>query len=812
MPGITDSIGRVLGDRYRLLTALGTGASAHVYLAEDISLHRQVAIKVLHPALAGDSAFLKRFRAEARAAAALNHPNIMQVFDWGEQENEPYLVLEFLSGGSLRQIFDTGLLLTPEQAVRIGVEAAAGLDFAHRRGLVHRDIKPANLLLGGEHRLRIADFGLARALAEAAWTEPAGAVLGTARYAAPEQVEGKPLDGRADVYALTLVLYEGVTGDVPFSSDTTIATLMGRVNTPLPPHERLGPLNQVLALAGAPDPGERYTAAEMAARLQELGTTLPPPVPLPIAQEIPRRGSLGRRVAGAAGLGGAAGAAGLGSAAGAAGAAGDAGAAGAAGVAGAASAAGAAGRGDTLGDAGPGVGSGAGAAGHGGPPVTGDPDVDPGPGGTGDADIAGGPSVARPGLASDPVTARLPASMAGSQEPTVHPWTGSMPGPSGPHAPTLPVIGDDPDRTDLGIPATALEALGRATSATRGVFDFEDGAPGGTTKSKRSRRAGGANRMPKPPKARRPPTLRRRRWPWVVGIVVVVLALLGAGAAWAVHEKVFTPSHAIPSLTGKTVAEARAAVAANHFTVQESGHHSDITVPAGRIISQNPASAPAHGPPVMAKEGLDIKVVVSDGPPPVNFPNLTTFSSCGDAIKALQALHLVGVCPPANQQYSDSAPPGAILGSTPSGTAPYGSTVVISTSKGHQPVAIPDVSGQTYSAAAGALQAAGFVATQQQSYNSSVASGSVIGTDPDPSAGPQPYGSTVTVNVSLGPQPVPVPSGLNGQTVAKATAALQAAGLTVGSVFGPATGKVFDTDPAAGAQVQPGAPVNLYTK
>ncbi len=102
MPGITDSIGRVLGDRYRLLTALGTGASAHVYLAEDISLHRQVAIKVLHPALAGDSAFLKRFRAEARAAAALNHPNIMQVFDWGEQESEPYLVLEFLSGGSLR--------------------------------------------------------------------------------------------------------------------------------------------------------------------------------------------------------------------------------------------------------------------------------------------------------------------------------------------------------------------------------------------------------------------------------------------------------------------------------------------------------------------------------------------------------------------------------------------------------------------------------------------------------------------------------------------------------------------------------------
>ena len=120
MPSITDSIGRVLGDRYRLVTALGTGASAHVYLADDVSLHRRVAIKVLHPALAGDSAFLKRFRAEAQAVAALNHPNILQVYDWGEEDGEPYLVLEYLAGGSLRQVYDTGALLSPEQAVQVG--------------------------------------------------------------------------------------------------------------------------------------------------------------------------------------------------------------------------------------------------------------------------------------------------------------------------------------------------------------------------------------------------------------------------------------------------------------------------------------------------------------------------------------------------------------------------------------------------------------------------------------------------------------------------------------------------------------------
>ena len=287
MPSITDSIGRVLGDRYRLVTALGTGASAHVYLADDVSLHRRVAIKVLHPALAGDANFLKRFRAEARAVAALNHPNILQVYDWGEENGEPYLVLEYLAGGSLRQVYDTGALLTPQQAVRVGLQATAGLDYAHRRGLVHRDIKPANLLFDGEGRLRIADFGLARALAEASWTEPDGAILGTARYSAPEQVEGFVLDGKADVYALALVLYEGVTGETPFIGDTTIATLMARVGALLPEHDALGPLNDVLVWAAAPEPSERFDAAQFSLRLEELAATLPEPLPIATVDAVP---------------------------------------------------------------------------------------------------------------------------------------------------------------------------------------------------------------------------------------------------------------------------------------------------------------------------------------------------------------------------------------------------------------------------------------------------------------------------------------------------------------------------------------------
>jgi serine/threonine-protein kinase len=282
MPLISDSIGRVLGKRYRLLSALGTGASAHVFLAEDVSLQRHVAVKVLQPGLASDEAFLKRFGAEARSVASLNHPHVLRVFDWGEDTDGPYLVLEYLGGGSLRDLLDRGVRLSHSQAAHLGTEVAQGLAYAHARGLVHRDIKPANLLFDEEGRVRVADFGVARALAEAAYTEPAGAMVGTARYISPESAEGKPVDGRADVYSLALVLYEALSGTVPFVADTTMATLAARIGTPLPPHESLGPLDDVLARAAAPQASARLDAAGFAARLGALASALPSPEPLPL--------------------------------------------------------------------------------------------------------------------------------------------------------------------------------------------------------------------------------------------------------------------------------------------------------------------------------------------------------------------------------------------------------------------------------------------------------------------------------------------------------------------------------------------------
>lgn len=280
---IADHLGRVLGGRYRLLAPIGTGASAHVFLADDVRLRRRVAVKILHPALADDEAFLRRFRAEARAAAALNHPHVMAVFDWGEEADGPYLVSEYLGGGSLRAVLDRGRRLSPSQALMVGLEAGKALAYAHGRGLVHRDIKPANLLFDEEGRLRIADFGLARALAEAAWTEPVGAVLGTARYASPEQVRGVPVDGKADVYSLAVVLVEAVTGRVPFAAETTVATLVGRLEKPLEAPPELGPLGPVVARAGRPDPAERLDAIAFAAALQAVAPELPTPEPLVLA-------------------------------------------------------------------------------------------------------------------------------------------------------------------------------------------------------------------------------------------------------------------------------------------------------------------------------------------------------------------------------------------------------------------------------------------------------------------------------------------------------------------------------------------------
>ncbi|MED6328018.1 MAG: PASTA domain-containing protein [Actinomycetota bacterium] len=275
--------GRMLGGRYRLGNVIGTGGSGTVYLADDLSLGRQVAVKVLHSSLVGDEAFVERFRTEARLVASLADPHVVAIYDWGV-DGQAYLVTEYLGGGSLRSILSSGRTLSPSQMLTVALEACRALDHAHRQGIVHRDVKPANLLFGQDARLRIADFGLAEALTGASSRElfGGGGVIGTARYASPEQAQGLPLDGRSDVYALALCMVEGVTGHLPFVADTISDTLVARVGRDVPIPDALGPLVPVVAHAGTADVGNRPTARELGRMLLDAAGRMARPEPLPL--------------------------------------------------------------------------------------------------------------------------------------------------------------------------------------------------------------------------------------------------------------------------------------------------------------------------------------------------------------------------------------------------------------------------------------------------------------------------------------------------------------------------------------------------
>ncbi len=275
-PASSSPIGQLVDGRYRLSEAIGTGGSGTVYLAEDISLGRRVAVKVLHTAASRDPAFVRQFRAEAQAVASLKSPHVVDVYDWGV-DGQAYLVTEYLGGGSLRSILASGRTLSPSQVLVLALDACRGLDHAHSKGLVHRDVKPANLLFGDDGRLRIADFGLAAAMAG---EQPGSGHAGTARYASPEQARGKVVDGRSDVYALALCMVEAVTGHLPFVESTVAGTLRAREGRDVPVPDVLGPLAPVVARAGAAHPDKRPTVAEFGRMLLSMAEGMSRPEPL----------------------------------------------------------------------------------------------------------------------------------------------------------------------------------------------------------------------------------------------------------------------------------------------------------------------------------------------------------------------------------------------------------------------------------------------------------------------------------------------------------------------------------------------------
>src|ERR1700684_70080 len=255
----------IIDGRYRVLSRLGSGGMAEVYLAEDQLLGRQVAVKVLHQHFAEDQEFVERFRREASSAAALSHQNIVGIFDRGEWNGTYYIAMEYVAGRSLKSIVRDDGALDPATAIDIVVQILRGARFAHKRGVVHRDLKPHNVILDEEGRARVTDFGIARA--GASEMTLTGSIMGTAQYLSPEQAQGHTVSGRSDLYAVGIILYELLTGVVPFDGETAVAIAFKQVSAePRPPSE-LQPgvsraLDAVVLRALAKDPAQRYADAD----------------------------------------------------------------------------------------------------------------------------------------------------------------------------------------------------------------------------------------------------------------------------------------------------------------------------------------------------------------------------------------------------------------------------------------------------------------------------------------------------------------------------------------------------------------------
>jgi serine/threonine protein kinase len=265
-------IGKILGNRYRLIEVIGEGGMALVYKAECSLLCRTVAIKILRPQYANDAEFVERFRREARSAASLSHPNVVNIYDVGQENGMDYIVMEYIPGENLKNIIKKEAPFSIRKALNYIKQIAEALNHAHQRNIIHRDIKPHNILVTPDGQLKVTDFGIARAVSASSFTQT-GIVVGSVQYASPEQIKGGLVGPQSDLYSLGCVFYELLTGMVPFSGDTSISIAMQHLHDKTKPVTELrldvpAAVEHILDKAMAKDPSERYPSA--AAMLRDI--------------------------------------------------------------------------------------------------------------------------------------------------------------------------------------------------------------------------------------------------------------------------------------------------------------------------------------------------------------------------------------------------------------------------------------------------------------------------------------------------------------------------------------------------------------
>lgn len=268
--------GKLLNNRYKLLTRAGAGGMAAVYKAQDLMLGRLVAVKLLHENLTGDDEFLTRFREEARAAARLAHPNIVTVHDIGQDEHRQFIIMEYIEGQTLKQIIRSQASLgTPmpiKRALDLTIQICSGIGYAHRAGLIHCDVKPQNVLVTRDQRVKVADFGIARAMSQASQQVESDTIWGTPQYFSPEQAAGQPATPASDVYSIGVILFEMLTGHLPFEAESHTALALKHIQEPPPPISHFNPavpeqIERIVAKVLAKEASGRYRTADQLGRI-----------------------------------------------------------------------------------------------------------------------------------------------------------------------------------------------------------------------------------------------------------------------------------------------------------------------------------------------------------------------------------------------------------------------------------------------------------------------------------------------------------------------------------------------------------------
>jgi serine/threonine-protein kinase len=705
-----------------------------VYVATDQRLDRDVALKVLHPHLVNDGNFLDRLAREARAAAKLSHPHVVGVLDQGHDGDTAYLVMEYIKGHTLRDVINSKGALSPRLALALIDPVVEGLGAAHAAGMIHRDVKPENVLIADDGRIKIGDFGLARAVTTSTST---GALIGTVAYLSPELVLGKPADARSDIYSTGIMLFEMLTGRQPFDGEVPIQVAYQHVNSTVGPPSGLvpglaGEVDELVQWCTASDPEQRPVDGNaLLAELRHIRTNL-------TDSELDLQPPAA--VAAAAAAGGASA------------------------------------------PASP-------APGHRGatappaparlpahmphPPVPGGPPVQEGrpvhevQGNHTEllAPIHGGEVPrGRPteviSRASNPTTVFSAPAASTPVSSTPRPPT---PG-SSPARPVLPSYGFDDDDSDDGpLPLSKREQ--------RKLDRHEEKA--------RSRAAA------TPVRTLREGNPRRRGALWIV--ILVILALLATGAGWFFGMGPGSPG-TVPAVANRTVAEAQQLLRDAGFQSSTQDVFDD-DVKAGLVVGSEPAAG------VEIRKFQQVSLFVSKGPQLFPLPQLAgkTLEASKEALNGAEmALGKV------TEKFDEEVPAGTVLSQAPApGTSVrHGTPVSLTVSKGPQPIPVPDVRGQGQEEAVRAIEAAGLKAAvaDKTVHDRNIPEGAVV--SQEPASGTLTRGQTVTLTISEGPKLVKVPNYI-GKQVEDATEALRKRGfeVRVNEILGGFFGTVRDQDP-----------------